>query len=51
MTDTEKLEQLVTDVLKVSPTFTDEMMEKVRSELLKVGKEAEEFYKKKAEAM
>ena len=49
MTDSELLEQFVKDTLEVSPTFSEEMMEKVRNELLKAGKQAEDYYTKKAE--
>ena len=49
MTDEETLKQLLNDTLESSPTFSKEMIEKVRKELLKVGREAEEYYAKKAE--
>ncbi|MBP5725199.1 MAG: hypothetical protein J6X18_16700 [Bacteroidales bacterium] len=50
MTDEETLKQLLNDTLESSPTFSDEMMGKVREELLKAGREAEEYYRKKVEA-
>lgn len=49
MTDPELLEQFVKDTLEGSPTFSEEMMKKVRNELLKAGKEASDYYAKKAE--
>lgn len=50
MTDDEAFGEFVLDVAGSSPTFTDEMMEKVRAELLKAEREAIEYYKEKAEA-
>ena len=47
MTDPELLEQFVKDTLEGSPTFSEEMMEKVREELLKAGKQASDYYAKK----
>lgn len=47
--ETKTLQTLVNDVLNANPTFSDEMIEKVRSELTKAFKDAEEYYKKKAE--
>ena len=49
MTDDEILERFVTDVMDSSPTFSDEMIAKVRNELLKASSEAEEYYRNKAE--
>ena len=46
--DDKVLETLVTDVLNGAPTFSDEMIGKVREELLKASREAEEYYKTKA---
>ncbi len=48
MTEDKTLETLVTDVFDTAPTFSEEMMQKVRDELLKASKEAEEYYSKKA---
>lgn len=50
MTDDEKwLESFVTGVLEDSPTFSEEMIEKVRNELLKAENNAKEYYTKMAE--
>jgi len=50
MTDGEKwLESFVTGVLEDSPTFSEEMIEKVRNELLKAENNAKEYYTKMAE--
>ena len=46
--DNKVLETLVSDAFDASPTFSDEMMAKVREELLMVSREAEEFYRKEA---
>ena len=49
MVDTKILENLVNDTLNESPTFSDEMIKKVRNELLKAKQDAENYYKEKAE--
>lgn len=49
MTDEKLVEQLIKDTLEINETFSDEMMENIRNELLKVGNEAVEFYTKKVE--
>lgn len=49
MTNEEKLEVLVKDMLNTSPTFSEEMIKKIQKELIKAGEEAEDYYKKKAE--
>ncbi len=48
MNDDEILEKFVSDVMDSSPTFSDEMMAKVRDELLKASAEAEKFYNREA---
>ena len=49
MNDNEKwLEGFVTGVMNDSPTFSEEMIEKVRNELLKAENEAKEYYTKMA---
>ena len=48
MSDEEILEKFVTGIMDDSPTFSDEMMAKVRDELFKASKEAEEFYGREA---
>lgn len=48
MNDDKVLEEFVSIVMDVSPTFSDEMMAKVREELLRASKEAEEFYGREA---
>ena len=48
MADTEKeLETILQQMLQTNPTFSKEMIEKAREELLKAKKDAEEFYKNK----
>ena len=50
MENNEKLlDSFITSVLNDSPTFSDEMISKIRNELLKIEKEAKDFYSKKAE--
>lgn len=49
MNDNENwLESFVTGVLNDSPTFSEEMIEKVRNELLKVENDAKSYYAKMA---
>jgi hypothetical protein len=49
MTDDENwLESFVTGVLDDSPTFSEEMIEKVRNELLKAENDAKDYYAKMA---
>lgn len=49
MNDNEKwLEGFVTGVMNDSPTFSEEMIEKVRNELLKAENDAKEYYTKMA---
>jgi hypothetical protein len=50
MNDNEKwFEGFVTGVMNDSPTFSEEMIEKVRNELLKAENDAKEYYTKMAE--
>ena len=46
MNDDEILEKFVTGIMNDSPTFSDEMMAKVRDELFKASREAEDYYRK-----
>ena len=49
MTDEENwLDSFVTGVLNDFPTFTEEMIEKVRNELLKAENDAKDYYTKMA---
>ena len=49
MTDDENwFESFVTGVLEESPTFSEEMIEKVRNELLKAENDAKKYYTKMA---
>ena len=49
MTDDEKwLESLVIGVLDSSPTFSEEIIEKIRNELLKAENDAKDYYTKMA---
>lgn len=46
MTDDEILGKFVKGVMDDAPTFSDDMMAKVREELLRASKEAEEHYRR-----
>lgn len=48
MTDNDEFDGFVTDVLNSTPTFSDEMIAKVREQILEAAREAEAFYGKKA---
>ena len=48
MANAEKeLESILQQMLQANPTFSKEMIEKAKEELLKARKDAEEFYKHK----
>lgn len=48
MTDEKVLEQLVKDTFSSSSTFSEEIAEKIRKELLKMANEAEAYYSEKS---
>ncbi len=48
MNDDKILEKFVSNVMDSSPTFTEEMIAKVRDELLKAENDAKEHYAKMA---